>query len=152
MNPGEYPQPLVRKTFLQIPVVSGYVTGRLQAQDQYPPAVSGITTPVSMLVTLENVGETGFTVQLREMADRSVSGIRYSLGSAVTLAAGGQSTINVGGKQPYLEVYCTGTTTGELRMQIDSQRRWTPMGFDRSDPFYPPQLWQGKVQPPPILS
>lgn len=148
MNPGEYPQPLVRKTFVHCPVVSGYVTGRLQAQDAFPPTVSGGNT--TMLVTFENVGGTQFSVLLRETDDRSVSGVRRNLMSAVSLVPGGQSTHTLNGIKPYLEVYCTGTTSGQLRMQIDSQRRWTEMGFDRTDGYYPASLYQAKTVPGPI--
>lgn len=152
MNPGEYVSPLTRKTLVQCPVVSGYVTARLQAQDQIPMASSG--QPSAMMVTFENVGNTQFSVVLNETSDRSTSGTRTRLtgftGTAVALVPGGQQTLLLSGHQTYTEVYCTGTTTGQLRMQIDSQRRWTEMGFDRLDPFYPPQLWQAKETPGPL--
>lgn len=151
MNPGEYGQPLVRKTLVQVPVVSGYVTSRLQTQSDWPPAISGGTSQTNMLVTFENVGNTYFSVNLRETDDRSISGTRYNLNATpVYLCPGGQQTQTLSGKRDYLEVYCTGTTTGQLRMQIDSQRRWTEMGFGKDDPFYPPQLWQATVLPGPL--
>ena len=151
MNPGEYVQPLVRKTLVQVPVVSGYVTSRLQTQDDYLPSISGGTTQTNMLVTFENVGNTYFSVNLRETDDRSISGTRYNLNSTpVFLVPGGQSTQMLSGKRAFLEVFCTGTTTGNLRMQIDSQRRWTEMGFGKDDPFYPPQLFQATVNPGPL--
>jgi len=147
MNPGEYPQPLVRKTLVQCPVVSGYVTSRLSAQQTYPLVGSGADT--SMLVTFENVGNTQISVVLRETDDRTVSGTRVALANAY-LAPGGRDTQFVQGHLRYLEVYCSGTTTGELRMQIDSQRRWDQMAFARDDPYYPPQLWQAKTFPGPL--
>lgn len=153
MYPGEYVQPLVRKTLVQCPVVSGYVTARLQAQDiSTPPATSG--TPTRMAVLFENVGNTAFSVLLRETDDRSVSGTRYTLpgftGTAAYLVPGGEVALPLDSKRNYVEVYCTGTTVGQLRMQIDSQRRWTEMGFAKDDPFYPPQLFQAKTVPGPL--
>jgi hypothetical protein len=151
MYPGEYPNPLPRKTNVQVPVVSGYVTARLQAQDYFPPTLSGGTTATNMLVTFENVSNTQFSVLLRETDDRSITGTRYNLMSAVSLVPGGQSTQTVSGLRPFLEVYCTGTTTGFLRMQIDSQRKWNLLGFAKDDPFYPPQLFQAKAVPGPLV-
>jgi hypothetical protein len=151
MNPGEYTSPLVRKTLVQCPVVSGYVTSRLYTQDDYPPTISGGTTATNMLVTFENVGNTQFAVYLRETNDRSISGIRYNLtDNPVNLVPGGQQTKMLSGTRSFLEVYCSGTTAGQLRMQIDSQRRWSELGFAKDDPFYPPQLWQATVLPGPI--
>ncbi len=101
-----------------------------------------------MLVTFENVGNTYISVNLRETDDRSISGTRYNLNSSpVYLVPGGQQTQTLSGKRNYLEVYCTGTTSGNLRMQIDSQRRWNQLGFAKDDPFYPPQLFQAKLIP-----
>ncbi len=148
MNAGEYPQPLVRKTVVQCPVVSGYVAARLYSQSFYAPAISGSNT--TALVTFENVGNTQFSVLLRETDDRSVSGTRYTVLPAVSLAPGGQDTKTVTNRRPYLEVFCTGTTTGQLRMQIDSQRTWNQLGFDRTDPYYPTSLYQGKTSPSAI--
>ena len=148
MNPGEYVQPLPRKTLVQCPVVSGYVTSRVYTQDDGPPASSGGTTASNMMVTFENVGNTFFSVHLRETSDRSISGTRYNLTTIpVYLVPGGQQTQLLSGKRSFLEVYCTGTTTGNLRMQIDSQRRWSELGFSKDDPYYPTQLWQAKVIP-----
>lgn len=158
MNPGEYISPMPRKTWVMCPVVSGYTTARLFTQDYYAPTLSGGATNTNMLVTFENVGNTYFSVKLRETDDRSVSGTRYDLTTALALVPGGQKTQTVSGVRPYLEVYCTSTTSngtnfypgGNLRMQIDSQRRWSEMGFSKDDPFYPPQLFQAKEVPGPI--
>jgi len=155
MYPGEYPQPLVRKTLVQAPVISGYVTVRLQAQDYYPPTISGAAT--NMLVTLENTGVNATTVSLRETNDDSISGTRFTIMNPVTIVRGGQVTQFVNkGYLPIMELYCTGSdaatgqTSSNIRMQIDSQRRWTEMGFAKDDPFYPPQLFQAKEYPGPI--
>ena len=152
MNPGEYTAPMPRRTLVQCPVVSGYVTARLQAQDWFLPATSG--QPTSMMETFENVGNTIFSVALNETSDRSISGARTRLtgfsGTAAYLVPGGQQTLLLNGHLPFMEVFCTGTTTGNLRLQLDSQRKWTEMGFDRTDPFYPAVLWQAKEQPGPV--
>lgn len=151
MNPGEYVQPLPRKTLVQCPVVSGYVTSRLYTQDDWPPAISGGVSYSNMLVTFENVGNTYFSVHLRETDDRSVSGTRYNLtATPVYLVPGGQQTQLLSGKRNFLEVFCTGTTTGFLRMQLDAQRRWSELGFAKDDPYYPPQLFQAKTIPGPL--
>jgi hypothetical protein len=151
MYPGEYVQPLVRKMFVQVPVISGYVTARLQAQDSFPAAISGVPA-TNMLVTLENTGVNTTAVLLQETSDRSISGTRYTIMNAVTLVPGGQSVQYVSqGYLPYLELYCSGTNgDSNIRMQIDAQRRWTEMGFDKFDPFYPPQLFQAKEVPGPL--
>ena len=152
MMPGEYVAPMPRKTWVMCSVVSGYVTARLQQQDWFGPAISG--PPTAMAVTFENVGNTAFSVVLNETDDRSVSGTRTALvgftGTAAFLVPGGQQYLLLNGHQKYLEVFCTGTTDGALRMQIDSQRKWTEMGYDRSDPFFPPALWQAKEVPGPL--
>lgn len=133
------------------PVVSGYVTARLQTQSDWPPPISGSTSQAAMLCTFENVGNTYFSVNIRETDDRSISGTRYNLtASPVYLVPGGFTQQTLSGKRDFLEVYCTGTTTGQLKLQIDSQRRWTEMGFGKDDPFYPPQLFQATVLPGPL--
>jgi hypothetical protein len=151
MNPGEYVQPLVRKTLVHCPVVSGYVTSRLYTQDDWPPPISGGTTATNMLVTFVNVGNTYISVHLRETSDRSVSGTRYNLtATPVFLVPGGQQIRTLSGTRNFLEVFCTGTTSGNLQMQIDSQRRWSELGFGKDDPYYPPSLFQAKGVPGPL--
>jgi hypothetical protein len=151
MNPGEYVTPLVRKTTVMCPVVSGYTTARLMADDRTPPSLSGVGSPVSILATFHNVGNVAFSVKLRETDDRSISGTRFDLtANPVFLVPGGQTTQNVSGLRAYLEVFCTGTTTGNLRLQLDSQRRWNQLGFAKDDPFFPPQLFTAKEYPGPL--
>jgi hypothetical protein len=105
MQPGEYTQPLVRKAFVQAPVVSGYVAARLQAQDWFQPTISGGAN--DMLVTYENVGNTYISVQLQETNDRSISGTRTMLpGTAKMLCPGGQATLSATQKARFLEVLC----------------------------------------------
>lgn len=148
MRPGEYTQPLTRTTLVQVPVVSGYVAARLRRADFNPPAISGYDT--RMQVVWENVGPTQFAVLLRETDDRSSSGVRYNLMSAVSVVPGGQVTSQLaGGTRPYLEIYCSGTTTGVLRAQISSQDQWAELGFSKTDDtaYYPAVLYQAKTLP-----
>jgi hypothetical protein len=165
MYPGEYTQPLVRKHFVQCPVISGYVTARLQAEDSFPPTISGAgTVATSMFVTFENVGGTAFSVILNETSDRSIAGARtpisgyinpgYGPMKALTLVPGGSSQGAFSSLLPYLEVKCTGSGPGSLRMQLESQRQWRELGFDRVDDatFYPTVLWQAKEYPGPVSS
>lgn len=153
MYPGEYPQPLVRTAFVQVPVVSGYVAARLQAQDWVQPTLSGL--PTYFGVTYENVGNTWFSVVLQSTDDRSISGVRTQLpNTAASVCPGGMFGVTGGTAQRYLEVLCTGTTTGNLRMQITGQRQWMKLGFDKvaDATFYPTSLWQAKEQPGPVAS
>jgi hypothetical protein len=147
MNPGYYPQPLPRKHFVNVPVVSGYVTARLYAEDALlRPAVS---QPDTCLFTIENTGANATTVEIRETDDRTVSGVRTLVVSGVSLVPGGQVTVTGTPNSYFMELACTGTEgVSAIRMQIESQREWRSLGFDKTDPFYPPQLWQGRPLPP----
>lgn len=146
--PGQYVQPLPRKTNVQVPVVSGYVAARLRAADPVRPVTSG--EDCMMSVTFENVGNTAFSVLLRQTTDRSTSGSRVNVISGITLAAGGRRTVAAStAYQEFLEVYCNGGGPGNLRLQIESQREWQQMGFDKTADltFYPTSLWQAKPTP-----
>jgi hypothetical protein len=143
MNPGEYIQPFPRKTLVNVPVVSGYVTSRLRADDSYAPVISGGDT--SMMVTFENLSNTAVGVKLQQTNDRSISGTRIDVISGVNLVAGGRTTVwSAGAQQSYLELYCYSGGPSNIRMQIESQRQWQEIGFDKQtdSTFYPPQLWR----------
>ena len=156
--PGEYPQPLVRATNLQCPVVSGYATARLRRQD--PIFCSGNVSvnddAAQAQVLLENVSRTSFTVQLKMTnqsdspgndSDSVPTGTRTNVGSAVALVPGGHKTINVAPYQQFLEVYGTAGGPGFLRMQLNSQTRWDEMAFDKIDTTYPAVLRDVKPTP-----
>ena len=162
MYPGEYSQPLVRKHFVQCPMISGYTTARLQAEDWFPPTISGTGTVAdTMFVTFENVGGTAFSVLLQETDDRSISGTRLPISGgfpnapmqAISIVPGGATQQVYSNLQPYLEVWCTGGGPGNLRMQLESQRQWRQLGFDRADDatFYPTSLWQAVEYPGAIV-
>jgi len=133
--PGEFPQPLVRSAHLLFPMVSGYTTGRLRAQTQL--AASG--TDQLTQFTFENVGETAFTLQLKEVDDR-VSGTRSNLGNTLALVVGGHATVNLTPTKKFLEIACT-TGNGELRLQVASTVRWDVLAFAKDDVLYPRSLW-----------
>lgn len=143
MNPGEYLQSFPRKMFVNVPVVSGYVTSRLQADDSLAPVISGGDTTV--MVTFENVGGVAVGVKLQQTNDRSISGARVDVVSGIDLVIGGRKTITTTAPfQRYLELYCYSGGPSNIRMQIESMRQWAELGFDKvaDQTFYPPQLWQ----------
>ena len=59
---GEYPQPLERTGWLQIPVVETFVTGRLRAQALTDPSGTDCTTHV----IAENVGSSSVEIMILE--------------------------------------------------------------------------------------
>jgi hypothetical protein len=149
MNPGEYLQPFPRKITVNVPVVSGYVTSRLQADDSIAPVISGDDTRV--MVTFENLGNTAVGVKLRQTNDRSISGTRIDVISGINLVAGGRMTqTSTAPFQKYLELYCYSGGPTNIRMQIESQRQWAELGFDKvaDQTFYPPSLWQASTAYP----
>jgi hypothetical protein len=146
--PGEYPQPLVRKHFINVPVVSGYVTSRLQGIDPVQPVTSGDDT--YMMVTFENVGGTLCAVKLRQTQDRTISGARVDVVSGISLVPGGHRVVPTNAAyMKYLELYCYSGGPSQLRIQIESLRQWGQMGFDKvaDATFYPPQLWEASPTP-----
>ena len=146
--PGEYPDSLVRTTNVRCPVVGGYITARLQAQgDLVHSATSdGLSesgyNPNTTMVVIENAGQNAFTMQLLGTNDYT-SGPRENIGAAVTLVPSGKKTYSVVPRHTYLEVQTTAGTSA-LQMQLSSRLRWDELGFDKTDPFYPPFLWNAK--------
>lgn len=145
---GEYPQPLVRITNLQIPMVSGFTTGRLRAAvlTSPTPGISGYA-PQQCRVLLENVGANTIGVQMQETQDY-VSGPRFNVGSAVTLVPKGFRYVSFTPTKQYLE-FKGSTANSALRIQLESQLKWHIMAFDRSDVVYPPQLQKKFPDPSP---
>lgn len=130
---GEYTGPLVRKTVVLCPMVSTYVTARLE-RDEPLVAPSG----AYCFVTAENHGDTPFTLQLQQ-TDNHVSGPRFNLGNAVALVPGGAVPFAVTPTLKYLEVK-SASGNGELRLQLETRQKWNILGFPRgivADPVYP---------------
>lgn len=139
--PGEYVQPLSRKTVVMCPVISGYVTARLRAQDAPVPTFAGQDQTVRVMY--ENVSNGTLAFNLQATDDRSISGARTVLAN-LGAVAGGHGIQTVTTKQSYLEIRGT-VGTGNVRVELESIRQWAEMGFAKDDPFYPPQLFQAKV-------
>lgn len=146
---GEYPQPLVRTQIIQVPVVSGSVTARLEVHPD-PVRISGYENNTT-LFTLENSGNTSFTMQLKETDDRTVSGARSNIGAAVTLVPLGERTLSLIPSKKYLEVWGT-SGDGRLRMQIASKLRWNVLGFNKDDFGYPRRISEPGGVPTPDLT
>jgi len=146
--PGEYPQPLVRTTNVQCPVVGGYITARLQVQGDLTQSATASTLTGSgyvdntTMVTVENTGLNTFSMQLLGTNDYT-SGPREDVGTIKTLVPNGRTVYSVVPRHTYLEVKGV-SGTAALRMQLSSRLRWDALGFDKTDPFYPPQLVNAK--------
>lgn len=148
MNPGEYLQPFARKVVVNVPVISGYVTSRLRADDSIAPAISGDNTFIT--VTFQNVGNVAVGLKLQQTNDNSISGTRIDVISGISLVPGGfRVATSTSPYQAFLELYCYDGGPSSVRMQIDSTRQWQEQGFDKigDATFYPPQLWQVKQYP-----
>lgn len=146
--PGEYPEALVRTTSVRCPVVGGYITARLQVQgDLVHSATSdGLDesgyNPNTTMVVLENTGNSAFKMQLLGTNDYTL-GPRENIGVNQTLVPCGKTSFAATPRHTYLEVFTTEGTSA-LRMQLSSRLRWDELGFDKTDPFYPPFLWNAK--------
>jgi len=147
--PGEYPQPLTRVTNVQAPVVGGYVTVRLQAQgDLVLSASSGSGLNESgyvdntTMVTMENTGANTVSVRLQGCNDYT-SGPREWVGAQQTVVPSGRTVYSVTPRHLYLELQGISGTSA-VRMQLASRLKWDELGFDKTDPFYPPFLFNAR--------
>lgn len=156
--PGEYPQALVRNTNVFCPVVSGYATARLRREDPLFGSgnVAASEDNAQTQVTLRNLGSRSVTVQLKQSdvtdapgtdSSGSPSGTRLNVGSAVTLVAGGQDTLNVVAYKKFLEVYGTSGGPSDVHVQVSGKIRWEQMAFDKADPLYPAVLRDVRPRP-----
>ena len=146
--PGEYPEARVRTTNVRCPIVGGYVTSRLQVQgDLVLSTMPGTLSesgynPNTTMVVVENDGANTFSMQLLGTNDYT-SGPRENVGAAKTLVPKGKTSYSVTPRHMYLEVKGIAGTSA-LRMQLSSRLRWDILGFDKTDPLYPPALWNLK--------
>lgn len=154
--PGEYPQPLARTTNVQCPVMAGYITARLQVQGERgivyvashgtsTGTLSGFSENLTM-VNVHNTGPQDASFFLLG-TDDYVSGPRENLiavnAGTVNVVREGRQTLALYPRHTYMEVKgFTGTST--LRMQLTSRLRWDVLGFDKTDPYYPPVLFTAK--------
>ncbi len=139
--PGEYVEPLVRTTYVQAPVVGGYVTSRLQVMGEPVTSVSGYVDNTTMVV-LENTGSQTVSVRLQG-TDDYVSGPREWVGGQQTVVPLGRTSYSVTPRHHYLEIKGISGTSA-VRMQLSSRLKWAELGFDKTDPFYPPFLFNAK--------
>ena len=139
--PGEYPQPLLRTTNVQVPVIGGYVTSRLQVMGEPVQPASGWVENTTMVV-MENTGAQAVTVRLQGCNDY-VSGPREWVGAAQTVVPSGRTSYSVTPRHTYLEIKGISGTSA-VRMQLSSRLKWNELGFDKTDPFYPPVLFNAK--------
>ena len=141
-TPGEYPNPQTRQTEVHAPVVNGLVTVRLRANGTLPQDTNDQLSATQ--VRLVNEGVTSVTAKLRE-CDDYVNGPFTNLGTPQALVPGGQTTQTVFPKRQYLELAGT-TGTGEVKMTVISQVKYSELGFSKTDGQYP----QGIVGTPNI--
>jgi hypothetical protein len=149
---GVYPAPLLRPTYVQCPLVAGYTTARL-----YSPYDFGGSSPIpptpdhTVFAVLENTDpNNAAAVAINQ------TGTEWSLGTRTlsafgTIVPGGRISVNWVQTQPYLEIACTWGGPAEIRAQITSQMQWSVLGFRKTDPMYPPQLWEANYSAYPAV-
>ncbi len=138
---GIYPQPLVRTTTFNAPLVSGYATLRLHATLQF--AGSGTTQALDdnlIQALVENTSDSASArVQFLQTGDY-VSGPREALGSPFTLVPGGRRTVNLTPIQGFIEMWSpagSGFSPSQIRGQLTTQIPLALMAFAKDDPTYP---------------
>lgn len=139
--PGEYVEGLVRTTTVQAPVVGGYVTTRLQVMGEPVIASSGFVDSTTAVV-LENTGIQTVSVRLQGCNDYT-SGPREWVGAEKTVVPSGRVTYSVTPRHTYLEIKGISGTSA-MKAQLSSRLKWQEMAFDKTDPYYPPQLFNAK--------
>lgn len=158
MDPGAYPEPLIRTTMVNAPMVSGYVGSRLRIADY---AFGTNTTTIApttnndnlVKMTIENsayppttnlpFSGTNIYFKVNQTLDDGPSGIRTAITGEFGIVPGGRQTVNFWVNQPFIEITCTGGK-GNIRAQLDSRLKWEEMAYDKSDIFFAPQLWNQK--------
>ena len=140
MNDTIYGGPLQRTTAFIAPMVSGYVTARLEAVHVPISAESGYSNQ-GVQALLQNHGGGNFTVQINQTNDYSVTGPREPIGGAISLVPGGCKVVNFLAGKRYLEFKATATTThadgNVLKASLTSRYAWNVLAFAESDTTYP---------------
>lgn len=140
MDPGAYPEPLLRTTFVNAPMVSGYTTSRLRVADFAFVGTATNFADNACHAIFENTSTgTLFYVQVNETTDDSPSGVRTQLIAPVVVIPGGRRTVDFYPNQAFIEFKCT-SGQGYLRLQIASRLKWEEMAFDKLDTLYAQQL------------
>jgi hypothetical protein len=158
MDPGAYPEPLLRETNVMAPMVSGYVGSRLRIADyafgtnvvQLAPTtnednkvrlmIENVAFPAPPTLTF-----TGTTIffKVNQTSDDGPSGTRTPLTPEYAIVPGGRRTIDFFVNKPFIEIACTGGG-GNVRAQLASRLKWEEMAYSKTDPFFAPQLWNQK--------
>lgn len=148
LKAGYYPQPLLRTTSVQVPVVAGYTTARLQAHLQFSGTGSGTYNGTlsslpdnSVLGLFENTGATDVSLQLIQTGDYT-SGPRLQIGAPFSVAAGGRKTVNFTPQMQFVEIWGSSGGPTTIRAQLSSQVEWSILGFAKGDTTYPKTLWE----------
>lgn len=167
MDPGAYPEPLIRTTFVQVPMVSGYVGSRLRIADYAFGTNKGTLTPQTnddnkVHLTIENgvtvysnttlpFKGTNIYFRVQQTSDDGPSGTRSQLTPEYGIVPGGRKTIDFWVNKPIIEIKCTGGG-GNIRAQLDSRLKWEEMAYSKTDTFFAPQLWNKKFVNPGVVA
>lgn len=159
MIPGAYPNPLVRTTWVQVPMVSGYVGSRLRIADYaFGTSVSGAqgtNVPDNRFrMVVENANNpnapiasqqgTNIYFRVQQTLDDGPSGTRTPISPEYGVVPGGRVAVaDIFINAPFVEIKCTGGG-GNIRAQIATLLTWEEMAMDRTDTFGAPQLWNKK--------
>ena len=154
MDPGAYPEPLARTTWVQVPMVSGYVGSRLRVADYAYGTTTGApaTFPpdnrVRLLIQNTVSGSSGTNVyfQVFQTFGTQLQYPRASITAEYGIVPHGRQIVDFTFEAPILEIKCTGGG-GNIRAQISSHIKWEEMAFDKYDAFYPQSLWAPAKHP-----
>lgn len=159
MDPGAYVEPLVRTTWVMVPMVSGYVGSRLRIADYaFGTNVTTVAPTTNnankVRLTIQNTAQisstnlpftgTNIYFKVNQLLDNGPSGTRTPITAEYGIVPGGRQIIDFWVNQPMIEIKCTGGT-GNIRAQIDSELKWEEMAYNKTDTFFAPQLWNQKL-------
>lgn len=160
MDPGAYVEPLVRTTWVQVPMVSGYVGSRLRIADYAFGTNAGTLTPSTnnankCHLVIENTANvpsnttlpfTGTNIYfiINQLSDNGPSGTRTRITPEYGIVPCGRQVLDFWVNQPMIEIKCTGGK-GNIRAQLDSTLKWEEMAYDKTDTFFAPQLYNQRL-------
>ena len=154
MEPGAYCEPLIRTTWIQVPMVSGYVGSRLRVADYaFGTSFNGATLEDNKVhLMIENVS-TGTQVyfQVNETLDTAATSVRSSVTPQYEICPLGKRVVDFFVNEPIIEIKCVGGA-GNIRAQMDSRLKWEHMAMSRTDTFGAPQLWNTKYSGPGVVA
>ncbi len=159
MDPGAYPHPLFRTTWVQVPMVSGYVGSRLRVADfAFATSVSGSqgtnipdNTVRLMVENAANPNAPAIGVQqgtniyylIQQTTDDGPSGTRSPITGQRGIVPTGRDFCEFTVNAPFIEIKCVGGA-GNIRAQLTSKLQWEEMAYDKNDTFFAPQLYNKK--------